>query len=171
MTRTEQHNFDWHQRHGLALTVVCRYCNASKNQDCVGANGQPLTGQPCHVAREEDAAALSGKPLLMVDDPPPANEPRPAARRTGVVSKHRDTCNHCDAKLLWAKTHNDVAMPLDAEPSPTKGNVRVSDERGELRADVVGKKSIAKAMRDAGERMHVHHQVTCPFASRWRTKK
>jgi hypothetical protein len=167
---TEQHTFDWGERRGLALTVECPYCQAPEDQDCVGPDGKPLSAQPCHVVREVYASKQSGKPLLMAPEPPPDERPPSTARR-GVVSKRRDTCNHCDAKLLWAMTRNDVAMPLDAEPSPDKGNVLVSEERGQLRADVVGKKSIAAAMRKAGKPLHLHHVVTCPFASRWRSRR
>ncbi|ANZ35547.1 hypothetical protein BBK82_05085 [Lentzea guizhouensis] len=172
-TSPQQHGLDWDKRRQAALTYPCRvpYCQRPEGQECVDPRGTPLLTQPAHPVREQDAAAIAGTQpaFLLVDIPEPPDDPppKPAAAR-GPAAKHRSSCNHCGARLLWATTRsNGVRMPLDAEPSPERGNVLVTEERGVLMAAVVGRKSLAAAMRAAGQHLHLHHGVTCPDRSRW----
>lgn len=174
MTPPREHGLDWNERQKQALTVACRvsYCAQPEGTECVDPHGQPLVAQPAHWQREEDSAAMTGEqPLFMLGElPEPVDSPPPAPRAKGVLSKHRDRCEHCHGRLLWARTVNERAMPLDAEPSDS-GNVLVTEVAGHFRAEVIGKRATAAALRAAGHRTHVHHAATCPYASKWHTKR
>lgn len=172
MNPPREHGLDWSERQKKALTIACRYCEQREGQECVDRQGLVLGAQPAHWHREEDAAALAlEQPMFMVGElPEPPDAAPPAKKGRSLVSNQRNTCDHCDARLLWAVTVNEKAMPLDAEPNPLRGNVLVTEQAGQFRASVVGKRSTAAAMRQAGQRMHLHHAVSCPYASRWHRK-
>lgn len=158
---------DWDAARREALAVKCRgttYCRAQVGEDCVDPTGAPLVGQPAHALRRVDGAALAGRELAA---PEPDDGPAAPLTRTGGP-KRPHTCNYCSAALVWAKTRNDAWMPVDRDPSD-RGNVRLRNEGTTVRADVIGKRTQADAMRAAGERLHLHHAVTCPFKHRWST--
>lgn len=170
MNPPQEHGLDWNKRQEKALEVACRYCKRAKGEECVDKQGQALGAQPAHWQREEDAAALTlEQPLFMVGELPEPVDPPPVPKPKGLGAKHRNRCEHCNGLLLWARTRLDRAMPLDAEPSDN-GNVLVTEVAGQFRAEVIGKRATAAALRAAGHRTHVHHAVTCPYASRWHSK-
>lgn len=168
-----EHSLDWDKRQTKALTVAClvSYCQQPEGKECVDQDGNTLNAQPAHPQREIHAAAMTcEQPMFLLGElPEPVDAAPPAPKAKGALSKLHAECEHCGKPLLWAITRLDNAMPLDAEPNPERGNVLVTEEAGRLRAAVIGKRSTADAMRKAGERMHVHHVVTCAYASRWRT--
>lgn len=66
------------------------------------------------------------------------------------------TCSSCGAAIIWAITHNDKKMPLDAEP--------------EKRA-VARSKNLAGETVVSIETVWVPHWVTCPNAAQHRKAK
>lgn len=77
-------------------------------------------------------------------------------------------CNHCDARLVWARTDHS-RMPLDAEPS-ARGNVVLHNSPAGLPdpvAQVLGTVAAADGARAAGQETYLHHAVTCPYAPEW----
>lgn len=162
---------EWLAQQDEALTVPCPapdYCCKPIGESCVDQWGKPLMNQPGHRGRRALAAKEAGHQLdplpAVAADPDPTPAPRPRTGGQGTTQK----CNHCEGELQWARTRKDALMPVDAEPSD-KGNVLLTFERGQLRADVIGKQTQAAAMRAAGKQLHLHHAVTCPYASRWST--
>lgn len=62
-------------------------------------------------------------------------------------------------------------MPVDYEPSDN-GNILLSsdsDTAGRPLAGVLGPGPAAGARRD-GQKLHLHHKLSCPFASAWARK-
>lgn len=162
----------WLAGHNEAITVACTdpavpYCRAPVGEDCVDPTGQPLVEQPAHWRRRVEAAAQAGH---ILDAPEPAEEP--AGRRASLTraGTGRTRCNHCDRPLRWVLTRNRVWMPIDAEPSD-RGNVYLSGQGSAERAEVIGKRNKAAAMRAAGVPLYLHHAVTCPFARLWASGK
>lgn len=75
------------------------------------------------------------------------------------------TCNHCGEAIRWLLTTKGKNMPVNAEPDPKRGNViRQGGQAGVLNPRA------AIAARAAGKELFLHHVVTCPYASRWRSK-
>lgn len=74
----------------------------------------------------------------------------------GLIGLERKACRSCGAAIIWAKTINGKAIPLDAEPV-AGGNVSLHG--GVCR--IVGE--------DIGT--HVSHFATCPHSKRWRAQR
>ena len=75
-----------------------------------------------------------------------------------------DDCRACGAAIIWARTVNGKAMPVDAQPSKN-ANVRLTFEGQGVRAHVV------KATLAFGSTTNrLSHFVTCPKADEWRRK-
>jgi hypothetical protein len=78
------------------------------------------------------------------------------------------TCNHCDARIVWARTDHS-RMPVVAEPSD-RGNVLLHRSVAALAepvAHVLGTAVAAAGARAAGDSTYLHHAVTCPYAPAW----
>ena len=70
-------------------------------------------------------------------------------------------CRSCGANILWARTSNGKAMPLDATPNP-KGNL-VVDGKGCIGAATKGE------LPD-GEVRYISHFATCPNSAKHRKR-
>lgn len=70
-------------------------------------------------------------------------------------------CRSCGAEIEWARTVNNRAMPLDAEPT-ADGNVVIRDGK----AHVLGPMELL--VLDAGEVLRMPHHATCEHAAQWR---
>lgn len=168
MTKTpkqKEHDFEWYLAREEANTVLCRqaYCEQPVGADCIDQAGEPLVCQPAHWVRRQDAAAAAGHPVL--PDAPPDVDPEPAPTRQPSPAGKREDCNFCRVPIVWALTRNDALMPVDAEPCDD-GNVLLTTDGTQLRAAVFGKRHAA-AVRAAGEALHKHHKLSCPYAHRW----
>lgn len=75
-----------------------------------------------------------------------------------------DDCRTCNARIIWARTVNGKAIPVDADVSKA-GNVRLSWESADVKAEVIGP---AHAFGQTG--LRASHFVTCPNADEWRRK-
>lgn len=87
--------------------------------------------------------------------------------QTDFEQARRD-CPDCHKAIIWARTKNDQWMPLDGEPSD-HGNVQLlalADTRWPY-ADVIGRPQSRTALRAAGQKLYLHHRLSCPFADRW----
>lgn len=75
-------------------------------------------------------------------------------------------CRSCGAPVLWTRTENGKAMPVDAEPyageSP-RGLFVLRRERGEAPTAVA-----VPAGAFPNELMYVSHFSTCPNSDDWR---
>lgn len=71
-------------------------------------------------------------------------------------------CRSCQAPVIWARTKNGKAIPIDAEPADSgqKPNLKLLPGNP-VAAEYVG----------AGEGTHVSHFVTCPNAIKHRTAR
>lgn len=69
------------------------------------------------------------------------------------------TCNH--SEIVWARTKNGRAIPVDVEPDPLKGNIELVHESGIVRAHI---------LKPSAERndLRLSHFATCPRAEEWR---
>lgn len=78
-------------------------------------------------------------------------------------------CRSCGRSIVWARTPNRKAMPLDPEPTP-RGNLVVS-----LTADVLHAAMVKGPQRDgiraAHQPLYLSHFTTCPHADTWRTNR
>lgn len=74
----------------------------------------------------------------------------------------RARCRSCGARLVWATTAAGEPMPLDAEPVPGIGNVRLADGR----AEVLGPLEAAAS----SEVLYTAHFATCPDAAMHRKR-
>lgn len=70
-------------------------------------------------------------------------------------------CRSCGAAIEWARTANDRAMPLDAEPN-ADGNVVIRDGV----AHVLGPMELL--VLGADEVLRMPHHATCPNADDWK---
>lgn len=79
-------------------------------------------------------------------------------------------CRSCGAPLRWAKTLNDKAIPLDAEPS-SAGNI-VLTERTDPAAPLARVLAGADLFdaRAVGTELWLSHYVTCPDSDKWRRR-
>jgi len=80
-------------------------------------------------------------------------------------------CRSCGAPVRWARTLNDKAMPLDAEPSPA-GNITLKetdDPRAPLARVLAGDDLFAA--RSAGATFYLSHYATCPDGEKWRRRR
>lgn len=72
-------------------------------------------------------------------------------------------CGSCQAPVIWVRTVNRIACPLDAEPVEG-GNVRLIDGVAHVRpVDLFD-------VPDDDVR-YVSHFVTCPDSKAWRSKR
>jgi hypothetical protein len=71
-------------------------------------------------------------------------------------------CKSCGAEIIWAKTKNGKAIPIDAEPCKD-GNISLYNEM----AIVMDMREIA--FYDGP--LYTSHFVTCPQADEYRSKK
>lgn len=73
-----------------------------------------------------------------------------------------ERCRTCeDAPIIWARTKNDKAIPVNAEPDPLKGNIELDESAGIVRANIV------KPSADRDD-LRTSHFATCRRASDWR---
>ena len=70
-------------------------------------------------------------------------------------------CRSCDARIIWARTTGDKAMPVNAEPS-NDGNVELIRQGHRVIATVVTAATLF------GPALRTSHFATCPEADRWR---
>lgn len=78
-------------------------------------------------------------------------------------------CRSCGAAILWARTKNGKAMPLDAEPTP-EGNVVLT---GEVVPSARGAVPICEVLAGPdlfGAPLRMPHHATCPQADKWRRR-
>ena len=68
-------------------------------------------------------------------------------------------CRTCGAEIIWCKTSNGKAMPVDASKRED-GNLLLDDINGDTVAEYVGR----------GEGQYVSHFVTCKQAAEHRRK-
>lgn len=134
-------------RHLPARLLACTGCTARLPEALSTALAQAF-GPHADRAREDARDWLLAHPAPSTLDPADA-------RIAGV-------CNHCDAPILWLTTEAGKRMPVNAEPDPVRGNVI----RQHGIAGVLGA-SQARAARDGGTRLWLHHVVTCAFADHW----
>jgi hypothetical protein len=168
MTQTQrQHeqSLTWMADRDLALTVPCPdpRCAQPAGSLCIRDGGELLVGPPAHANRLRDASRAAGERR-----PAPAPMPSergPAAMEPAELDMQSRPCNHCHAPILWARTTAGRLMPVDAEPH-AEGNVLLTSAGRHLVAGVLGANQAAGA-RDRGQRLHRHHKLTCPHASRW----
>jgi hypothetical protein len=77
-------------------------------------------------------------------------------------------CRSCDAPIIWAVTPAGRPMPVNSEPVPYRGNIRL-----EVQPD--GRPPLACAipvMYCFGRRdLYLSHFVDCPEADKWRHKR
>lgn len=76
-----------------------------------------------------------------------------------------DTCKSCGKPILWTKSTNGKAMPIDPDPSPN-GNIFLKG--GE--ALVLTKYSV-EGQRKLGNPLYTAHFVTCEYAKKHRRAK
>lgn len=72
-------------------------------------------------------------------------------------------CRSCGAAIAWCRMVNsggDRRMPLDQEPAPVSGNVRLVDGFGSVLSPIE-----AHAARATGETLYLSHFATCPNAA------
>lgn len=72
-------------------------------------------------------------------------------------------CRSCLAAIVWARTEDGKAMPLDAEPHE-EGNIRLLEDGT---CEVVGPLE-ALIARGEGMELRRSHFATCPEAAHWR---
>ena len=82
------------------------------------------------------------------------------------MNRSRRQCRACRADIVFAGTVNGRPMPVDALPQPG-GNVRLRDDDGFARAEVLGPLEQQLA-DDEGEPLHYSHFATCPDADEFR---
>lgn len=73
-------------------------------------------------------------------------------------------CNYCHGMIVWLQTRAGRFMPVDEQPTDNGNILRSGGHAG-----VLGKNQAAAA-RASGARLHLHHAVTCPHASKWQGK-
>lgn len=71
-------------------------------------------------------------------------------------------CRSCGAAIEFARTVNNRAIPLDAEPN-AEGNVVIRDGV----AHVLGPMELLLVL-GAGEALRMPHHATCPQAGDWK---
>lgn len=84
--------------------------------------------------------------------------PHPPEAREG-------TCRSCGAEVLWAKTQQGRAIPLDREPVAS-GNVEFTGVLDTVRVLAPD----GDAVLFGGPR-YVSHFATCPQADHWKTRR
>lgn len=89
-----------------------------------------------------------------------------ADRAEAAVARAATRCDFCQRAIVWTRTVNSTAMPVDAEPTDG-GNVLVTHDAGGLRATVLGTPAKRESHRNAGWLLRVTHKLTCPFADEW----
>lgn len=67
-------------------------------------------------------------------------------------------CRSCDAPIVWTITAKGKSMPVDADPIIASRGFRLSAHDGD---EVVASFTAAP---DAGEKLHIAHWATCPYA-------
>lgn len=67
-------------------------------------------------------------------------------------------CKSCGAEIIWVRTGNGKAMPVDAEPSAAGSLVLEQDPQGRTAAHVAG------LFDGSDQPRYVSHFVTCPDA-------
>lgn len=107
----------------------------------------------------------------------PAHKPRPGDERARErVATTSSPCSSCRRPIVFAVTRLGRAMPVDATPSPTRGNVTLAIGRAAaadaprlLVADVLTGRELESAR--AQERpLYVAHFATCPNAAKHRRR-
>jgi hypothetical protein len=75
-------------------------------------------------------------------------------------------CSSCGAEIIWAITERGARMPLDPIPAAT-GNIQLVGER----AYMFSMAQLSKFSDEDKAGLRQTHFVTCPNASRHRSKK
>ena len=70
------------------------------------------------------------------------------------------TCSSCKAKIIWAKSVNGKAMPMDAEPNRDRGTFRLDGDR----AIYIKRDDVYDGPR------YESHFATCPNSRKHRKK-
>lgn len=83
-------------------------------------------------------------------------------------------CTSCGARVIWTKTRNGKAMPVNAQPSE-RGNLALTEwDRPEVGDTVILAEHLnprqADGMRAAGRFTYVSHFSDCPNASEHRKR-
>ena len=80
-------------------------------------------------------------------------------------------CRSCGAPIIWARTLNGKAMPLDAEPS-SAGNITLHDtgDPQAPQARVLAGADLFDA-RSAETTLYLSHYASCPDSEKWRRRR
>lgn len=73
----------------------------------------------------------------------------------------------CEARIVWAVTDRGKRMPVDADPSPADGNIKLS-------VRYTGPEPLATVLSAAarfGLTLRTSHFATCPDADRFRRRR
>ena len=79
------------------------------------------------------------------------------ARAVAVGAMKLARCRSCDAPIVWTRTERGKNMPVDADPTVAPRGFRLEEHGDDVLAKFVAKP-------DQGERVHVAHWSTCPYA-------
>lgn len=71
------------------------------------------------------------------------------------------SCRSCNARIIWARTTGDRAMPVDAEPVDG-GNIELTMQGHRVVATVTDAPTLF------GPALRTSHFATCPDADKWR---
>jgi hypothetical protein len=74
------------------------------------------------------------------------------------------SCRSCDARIIWARTTGDRAMPVDADPVDG-GNIELSWQGHRVVATVTTAPTLF------GPALRTSHFMTCPDADKWRATR
>lgn len=77
-------------------------------------------------------------------------------------------CRACQAKIIWARTPNGKAMPVDGQPVED-GNVKLERVHGKLTAFVLG--PLELELEPDGVQLFKAHFATCPNAHEFRRRR
>lgn len=74
-------------------------------------------------------------------------------------------CRSCQRPIRWTTTTNGKRLPIDPQPAPGDGNVRLLRSAGaEPLADVLSRDDALIARHEAGVQLYRAHFSTCPNA-------
>ena len=75
----------------------------------------------------------------------------------------------CQAPIVWARTDSGRLMPVDVEPNPIDGNVRMYAQQGIVWARVVSDQDAVRMRRDPlAVPLRTSHFATCSRPADWR---
>lgn len=78
----------------------------------------------------------------------------------------------CGAEMVMVQTTSGATMPLDPEPNPERGNVRIIGMtlNATPKAEVIPKSEIGQVKLEPEER-YLSHFATCPNAANYRKER